>query len=910
MGDELRIRLLGPVSVETGRRTVVVRSRPQRIVLACLALDANRVVSTTTLLDALWNGEPPTNAVGNLHSYVSKLRALVGPDRIRRAHGGYRLEIDDGAVDAWRAQQLAEAAAQLTPTQRVGVLGDALALWRGPPLADLDDVDVFLPHRTRLEAVRRDLVTRRSAAAVDAGRSADVLADLHQAAIDHPHDEAVVALLARALHEAGRTAEALRTIAAFRRRIVEDTGLSAGTEIGRLETLLLADDDTAGRVPATAMAAEWPGFPTPLVGRDDILTELEGSIASRRVVTLTGSGGIGKTRLACALADRRHAAGQAVHFVALAALATDDDLAARVAAALGLHVPAGHDPLAVIHERIGSGGQLLVLDNCEHVLDAAGRLVDALLTRRSDLAVLITSRSRLGLPAEIVVRVPPLAGPDGAARRLFLERVQRVRPGFEIGPSDDEALGVVLGGLGGLPLAIELAAGRLSAMSLADLAARVGDLDLLAGGRPVERHGTLRAALDWSYRLLDDPARRLLRAMSLFPAGVDLATVDELAPDLQLDNAAAAAVALAEASLVDVDLGPSTRYRMLEPVRAFAADHLDASGEQAAGVATRARWARRTATRIEDVCRSPQEATADARLRADLVNLRAAHRAAVREGDLDVAIDISVTLTRPATARDLPEVWSWALDLASQPGLRAHDRWPDALGAAATAAWLTGDLEVGVRLATDGLRADPNSVSCLQALGSLRLFLGEPAAARELWVEASRPHGAYLPQAALAAVYTGDADLARRSLAEADAWAAAVGSPSELALCRYAWGELLGPDRAAVAEYEQAIELASEVGASFVASISRVGLASTWAANGEARRAAREFDTVVRYWRTTGNWIQQWTTLRNVAVLLDTAGRPATAARIRTADGTGAAADRGSIVALVLAELADLHRDR
>src|SRR5690606_35776628 len=123
---------------------------------------------------------------------------------------------------------------------------------------------------------------------------------------------------------------------------------------------------------------------------------------------------------------------------------------------------------------------------------------------------------------------------------------------------------------------------------------------------------------------------------SLFPAGVDLETVDELAPDLQLDNAAAAAVALAEASLVDVDLGPSTRYRMLEPVRAFAADHLDASGEQAAGVATRARWARRTATRIEDVCRSPQEATADARLRADLVNLRAAHRAAVREGDLDV----------------------------------------------------------------------------------------------------------------------------------------------------------------------------------------------------------------------------------------------------------------------------------
>lgn len=182
-------------------------------------------------------------------------------------------------------------------------------------------------------------------------------------------------------------------------------------------------------------------------------------------------------------------------------------------------------------------------------------------------------------------------------------------------------------------------------------------------------------------------------------------------------------------------------------------------------------------------------------------------------------------------------------------------------------------------------------MSCLQALGSVRLFLGEPGAARRLWVAASRPHGAYLPQAALAAVYKGDVELARRSLADADVWAADVGSPTEVALCRYAWGELLGPDPAALREYEEAIALASGVVATFVASISRVGLASTLTTNGHHRRAVDEFDAVIRYWRTTGNSTQQWTTLRNVADLLDALGRSSTAGRIRAvaADAPAAA---------------------
>lgn len=941
MSDGLQISLLGPVTVRSAGEVTAVRSRPQRIVLACLALEPNRVVSTATLIDTIWPEDPPPNATGNLHSYVSKLRRLVGPDRIRREHGGYRLEVDADAVDAMRAERLADAADQLGQSQRAAALREALSLWRGEPLADLDDVQPLMPQRTRLAALRHQLEVRRMAASVDAGAPAVVLPDLHRASAQHPHDESVVALLARALHRTGRTAEALQVLADFRRRIVEDTGLEPGAELTRLEQRILrggpepSDEARAGSthvggVGAAPATAGWPRFTTPLHGREAELRRLAELVDTQRLITLTGTAGIGKTRLACALADRRSAGGQEVHFLPLAGLASDDDLPTRLGTALGLRVGVGQDALHAVHERIGRGGQLLVLDNCEHVLDPVRTLVESLLMRRTDLTVMTTSRTPLGLAAESIVRVPPLDEAGDAGRDLFLESARRVRPDFEVDPADADVIRAVLRGLGGLPLAIELAAGRIASMSLADLAARLDDLELLGGGRPIHRHRTLRAAIDWSYRLLPSPARRLLRAMSVFPAGVDLATVEELAADLELPGGGAAeAVALTDASLVDVDLERSTRYTMLEPVRTFAGDRLEEAGERASVCALRASWACRTAASIADVMRSPNEAAADGRLRSELANLRAVHRTALHADDLDTAIEISARLMHPATERDLPEIWSWALELAGHPALDAHPRCAAALGAAATAAWLTGDLQGAHRLATDGLARDAASVPCLQALASVRLFHGQPEAARELWMTASRPGGAYLPQAALAAVYQGDVALARQILADADLWADDVGSPSQIALCRYSWGELLGPDPTALREYEDAIALATGVGATFVASISRVGLASTLAANGHHRRAIDEFDAVIRYWRTTGNWTQQWTTLRNVAELLAAHGRPRTARRIWTAaanapaaaapepteamtdsDATepGPAGRREAIVALALSELAEVRR--
>jgi predicted ATPase/DNA-binding SARP family transcriptional activator len=942
VGGQLRICLLGPVSVSAHGATNAVRSRPQRIVLACLALEANRVVSTASLIDALWAESPPPNAPGNLQSYVSKLRRIVGSDRIVSVPGGYRLQIDADAVDAMRVARVAEAAEPCDARERAALFDDALSLWQGEPLADLDDVHFLAPERTRLATLRRELNGRWMAALVEAGDHAVVLPELREAAERDPNDEWVVALLARALHGTGRTADALREITGFRRRILDQTGLEATSELARLEQRILLDDPTLrddtrdasehvatlGAGPATA---EWPGFAAPLHGRTGELARLDELVDIERLVTLTGTGGIGKSRLACALADHRSADGQEIHFLPLASLAPDDDLAARLAAALGLRVRGGQDPLRAVGERIGSGGQLLLLDNCEHVLDPVRRLVERLLMQRSDLTVLTTSRMPLGLATECVVRIPPFDEAGDAGIDLFVECARRVKPEFELTATDDEMVRAMIRGLGGLPLAIELAAGRMASMSLVDLAARIHDLDLLTGGHPTERHRTLRATIDWSYRLLPDPARRLLRTLSVFPAGTDLATVEALAAHLELPGGGAAeAVTLADASLIDADLEPSTRYTLLEPVRAFADEHLEDAGEAASARRLRADWARRTAAWIEAAGCSPDEAAADERLRSDLGNLRAAHRTALRDGDFDTAIAISASLTRPATARDLPEVWSWALDLAAQPALREHPHCADALGAAATAAWLTGDLQGGERLATEGVGRDPASVTCLQALASVRLFLGEAETAHQLWAAASRPQGSYLPQAALAAVYTGDVDLAHRSLGEADTWAADVGSPTEAALCRYAWGELLGPDPSALEQYEQAISLAASVGATFVASISRVGLAATLATNHHHRRAVDEFDVVIRYWRMTGNRIQQWTTLRNVADLLELVGRQSTAQRIRAAAIEAPAAigpeqhaaidephvidtrltgTREVLVAVVLAELAELRRE-
>jgi predicted ATPase len=628
---------------------------------------------------------------------------------------------------------------------------------------------------------------------------------------------------------------------------------------------------------------------TALHGRRREVDHIESMLRSERAVSLTGPGGVGKTRLAGAIAEDHAAAGGTVHYLPLASVpARTATLVELLAGALGLRVESPQHALAAIQERLGTEAQLLVIDNCEHVLDGARDLVDGLLAVPSNLTILTTSRRPLGLTAECVVRVGPLTEPSAGgdddwepALRLFVERARRVRPTWQPVPAELAKARAIIARLGAIPLAIELAAGRLSSFALDDLAARLDQaLDLLADGRPTAavRQSSLRNTLKWSYELLNDDEQRLLRHLSVFADGADLTAVELVGSGIGLPAGGASELAaLVDSSLVDADLDTDARYTMLEPVRAFAGWHLNRSVDRPTAAALFARWARQTAATIDLDGRGPNERTADQRLRRELRNLRAAHRAALDSDDLDTAISISASVMRVGTFRDLSDIWVWALDLADHPDLTGHPRAAHALGAAAEAAWLNGDLDRAGRLGQHGLTIDDQCVSCRHALASVQLFRGDPAGAYELWAGISEHDGSYLAQTGLAAVYAGDVITAETVLDRARAWAAEHGAPTDVAVARYATGELLGPETTAVEHYEQAIALTRDVGSTFVEGIATVGLASIQAAAGRPDDALRLYERVVRYWLRTGNWTQQWTTLRNLATLLAELGDQPTA---------------------------------
>lgn len=916
MVRHLKIAVLGPLDLQVDGRPAPLTSEPQRIVLACLALSPGQPVGADVLIDVLWGDDPTDNARGNLQSYVSRLRRLVGADRIALEPGGYRLDVPAEGVDVGRAERLATEARETVdddPAASTERLGEALSLWRGEALVDLDHVLAFAPERARLSALRRRLWLEHTALRLSAGDAADMLPALQSAAATDCLDEVVHGLYMRGLHQVGRTAEALRVGEQYRRRLVEESGLDPGPgHVALVQRLLTGRPDevsprsppqppprraeTSG-TPATPTGS-WPHFTTALHGRRRELAAIDSLVGRERLVTLTGPGGVGKTRLASAATEGHDESGQEVIYLPLGSVQGREPLDEVLAGTIGLRVEAGRTMLAALQERLGSGGHLLVIDNCEHVLDEVRDLVAGLLSARGDLCILTTSRIPLGMAAEHIVRVGPLEGrtDEGGlglppAVRLFVERTQRVRSGWE--PTED-SLAIIEGivdRLGGLPLAIELAAGRLTSISLADLDTHLDSaLDLLVGGRPTAeaRHRSLRATLDWSYRLLGPDEQRLLRHLTAFPGGADLAAVHTIGSSLGLPgDGTVELAALVDASMVDASIADSAvderpRYTMLQPIRVFARRHLEEAGEQEAARSILARWVRDCAARVERLGTGPDEHLADELLRSELANLRAAHAIARNVGDLDTAIDISAALRIASTERDLPEVGSWALDLAADPGLSGHPRRAEALGAAAAAAWLRGDLDGSERLSREGLRADPECLACLDNLGSVELFRGDPGRSFEIWSEASERDPEIICRAALAAAYAGDPTRARQ-IAERGLQRGESASPSFLAMCRYAIGESCGPGEEAIAHYRSAVELARGVGSTFVEGIARVGLASTHAALGRTREALEEFDWLVRYWRRTGSWTQQWTTLRNLATLVDDLGEGATAEMLWTA---------------------------
>ncbi|AYF78237.1 helix-turn-helix domain-containing protein [Nocardia yunnanensis] len=754
----MRVGVLGPVSAQGEDGTpVAIPGFRVRMLLARLALESGREVPVPALIDGLWGGQPPADAAGALQALVSRLRkAIREVGAVEFGTGGYRLA--GATVDVDRFEELArQGRAELAAGRAeaaTGLLTDALGLWRGPALGDVLDAPFAQAAATRLDDLRAAATTDRFEAELRLGRHADVLGPLDAAAAADPLSERLAALRMRALAAAGRQSDALAVYEDMRARLDDELGIDPSAALRDTHLALLRGEleiPPPRREPVTrTLPARLTGF----IGRDRELAELGALLEAARLVTIVGPGGAGKTRLALEAMDRQ--AG-AVFFVPLAELGAADQLADAVAGALGSAPGDRPGKTDRLIELLDVGPAVLVLDNCEHLVAAAAELAERLLDRLPGLRVLATSREPLALTGEALCHLGPLEPPAettdpavaqrSSAVRLFLDRAAAVRPGFTL---DDDTVGPVVEicrRLDGLPLALELAAAKLRAMSVDQVARRLGDrFRLLTSGSrtALPRQRTLLALVEWSWDLLEEPEKLLTRRLSAFPGGATAAALESVCADADLPAADIPYLldALVEKSLVTVTPDDPPRYRMLETIRAYAADQLARAADSVTTRFTDYHLA--LVETHEPQLRAAEQLDAIAVFDAEHANMAAALRLSLGDpGDADPAI----------AARFVRSMfWYWGIRGMStqfETSLTAVRRFADRLSEQVRAAFALIALMAGAPPPDSSL---PTLIEDCVATGGLDYHPAMP-----LW-------------AALMASGTGDEALAERQLETAMAW--------------------------------------------------------------------------------------------------------------------------------------------
>ncbi|MEU3963123.1 BTAD domain-containing putative transcriptional regulator [Streptomyces buecherae] len=604
--DGMRVAVLGPVrAVTDDGKPIPIPGTRLRMLLGRLALAAGERVSSDSLIDGLWGPTPVDNAVNALHALVYRLRKLLGGGAATLASvgAGYRLAVSARDVDAHRFEELAARGkrqlAAGAPREAVPLLGEALALWRGPAFADVLEAPYAGSAGVRLEELRAAALEDRFEAELRLGRHAEILADLQATAAEHPLRERLAALRMRALHAVGRRSEALAVYEQVRDTLAEQLGVDPSTDVREAHLAVLRGHVTPPAHPPEPTPGRLPARLTTFVGRDGELAQLAGALTTSRLVTVVGPGGVGKTRLALEAAERHRTCRQGrLWHVPLARATGPDAVADAVLGALGTSCGrplAGGPPEPVdqVAELLGPGEAVLVLDNCEHLVGPVAEFVRPLLELRPHLIILATSREPLEVMGEALCRLEPLdLPPDGAdpstaaesgAVRLFADRAAAVRPGFDVDESTAASVSEVVRRLDGLPLALELAAARLRSMTLDQVAERLDDRFRLlsAGNRAAQpRQRTLHAVIEWSWDLLTERERALARRVSVFPARHGAAAVEAVCADER--TLPAREVVYVLASLVDKSIVRQDEdgYRMLETVRAYAAEALLRAGER------------------------------------------------------------------------------------------------------------------------------------------------------------------------------------------------------------------------------------------------------------------------------------------------------------------------------------------
>jgi predicted ATPase/DNA-binding SARP family transcriptional activator len=914
----VEFHILGPLEVRLDGSPVAIRGVKQRRLLAALLVHSGTALSPDRLCEILWGEDLPVDPRNALQSQIAQLRRSLssqGRSALVLGPGGYRLDVAPQASDAGRFETLLRSARSALdiddPTRASADLTRGLDLWRGSALSEFADQEFATATIARLGELRLIAIESRMDAELRLGRHTDLVPELELLVREHPLRERLCGQLMLARYRAGRQADALQTYHDTRQTLLDEIGVDPSPELTRQYEELLRQEDQTPEPPrqsdtSSADVAEGPvglppaDLPAPVssfVGRERELERVAGLLRAARLVTLVGPGGVGKTRLAIesAAAMRDDAAvADGVWFVELAGVADAGMLGEEVAAALGIH----HDAGGVAHRgQQGDGGAtrvaatlrhvqaLLVLDNCEHLIDAAAAFVHTLLAAAPRLTVLCTSREPLGIAGEAVWSVPSLAvapsrAPGGApvnardllgyeAVQLFVARLQDHDPAFELTGHTAAPVAEICRRLDGVPLALELAAARVRALGVHELARRLDDRFrvLTAGGRTMPvRQRTLHAVVAWSWDLLDRSERTLFRRFAVFRGGATIPDAervcggDEALPE---DEVLGVLGALVDKSLVVADRhGNPPRYRMLETLRAFGVERLEAAGEHAVISDRHARLVMATVTQCVPDLRGAGQLTAMHKLDHALTDIRAALRWYETSGGDAYGLRLAAELG-----------WYWFLKGARREGIRWLSAFPAADAARDLAvgdvwqAWLslsqatTHARQRCARGAADVLLeyGDDRDVALSQVLVADFAAVTGDAAEVDHHLALARAAAARAADdgyMALADYVVGHLHLEAGSMRQAASWMAAADDRFEAIGDR--WGQVecldalvtiadaLGDLDTAITRATRGIELAGELGLLELEGILQAKLARVYALSGEDELAGPAVDRALR----------------------------------------------------------------
>jgi predicted ATPase/DNA-binding SARP family transcriptional activator len=735
----MRFGILGPLEVvgDDGRQ-IAIAGRMPRALLALLLLRPNEVIPSDRLVEELWSGPPPRSGTKSLQVHVSRLRhglaggsPVPGEERLVTTAGGYRLTVRPDELDVDRCEHLvAEGRAQAAGGEREQALASfcaALGLWRGPVLSDFQ-YDAFAQAAiVRLGELRAAVLEERIAVELLLGRASRVLGELDSLVREYPYRERLHGQLMLALYRTGRQADALATYRAARSVLVDELGIEPSAELRALHEAILGQDESllptgspASAGPGAAPApnhVRLPAQATELIGRVRELAELTELAGSHRLITLTGPGGTGKTRLSIALASElADRSPDGVAWVSLASVTDPQLVPAAMATALGEI----EDVPAYLQER----QMLLVLDNFEQVIDA-GAVIGELLSAAPGCAAIVTSRERLGIVGEQEYPVPPLS-PDGAVE-LFTARARQVKPGYEPG----EEAGAICERLDRLPLALELAATRVKLLSERQLLSRLEQrLPVLASGSRDQpaRQNTMRATIAWSYELLSELEQRLFCRLSVFVGSFELEAAEEIC-DADLDTLQ---------SLLDKSLlrrADDGWFFLLVLTREYALEQFEASEDQNDVRARHANW-----YFALGVAAGSQDMDALARLRRDPGNVGVALSWAL-ERDIAAGLPLADALFYPwLGAGRNSELRHWYERALADPAALSSSERADALTGHGYTLVYSDDPERARPALTEALTLyreagdDRKEARVLTRLGGVEFVSGAPAGAIE-WSE-------------------------------------------------------------------------------------------------------------------------------------------------------------------------------